>query len=63
MKHGIFKKMAAAGLALMMLIALAPGMGLASPLFYSITYFPNAPGSQTPTTEYRPLGFLSRGTF
>jgi len=48
MNKGIFRKMAAAGLALMMLIALAPGMGLAFQMNATITYYSNtSAGSQS----------------
>jgi len=59
MKKGILKKIAA-GLALMMLIALAPGMGLADdlPNYYTITYHPNRPGDQSPAYDYARVGQL-----
>jgi len=59
-----FRKIAAAGLALMIMIALTPSMGLASQIFFTITYQPNAPGSQSPFTEYATLStiYLIRGS-
>ena len=57
MRKGIFRKVAAAGLALMMLIALAPGMGLTSSTNVIITYIPNVPGSrEAPRIEYAAIG-------
>ena len=58
MYKGIFRKMAAAGLAIMMLVALAPGVGMASPVYFTVTYRANAPGNQTPMTDTAVLGQL-----
>jgi len=52
MNKGIFRKITAAGLALMVLIALAPGMGFAnSPIYFTVTYNPNSPITQDPRIE------------
>ena len=59
MNKGIFRKMAAAGLALMMLIALAPSMGLAnSPIYFTVTYSPNSPINQDPMIDST-MGFYT----
>jgi len=51
MNKGIFRKAMAAGLALLMLAALAPGMGMACLAPYTVTYSPNAPVNQKSKSE------------
>ena len=59
MNKGIFRKITAAGLALMMLIALAPSMGLAnSPIYFTVTYKPNSPINQDPSIDST-MGFYT----
>ena len=58
MRKSIFKRVTAAGVALMMLMALAPSMGLASQVYYTVTYNPNAPGSQAPRADSAAIGSL-----
>ena len=55
MNQGLLRKMAAAGLALIMLIALAPGMGLACQTGVTITYYSNTP-KQLYKSETVPTG-------
>jgi len=52
MKKNIFMRAAAAGIALMMLFALAPGMGLANAsMTFGVIYHSNTPGLQAPKID------------
>jgi len=53
-----FRIITAVCLALMMMIALTPSMGLASQSYFTVIYNPNAPGSQSPMIDTATIGYL-----
>ena len=58
MYHGILRKMAVAGIAMLMLIALASSIGQAGGSFtFAVTYYANTPTYQEPQTETASLGY------